>query len=212
MLLINEIFYSIQGESLAAGRPCVFVRLTGCNLRCSWCDTAYAFHQGRSMALGEVLQEVRSHNCRLVEVTGGEPLLQEESIVLMQHLLGEGYEVLLETGGGVGIQSVPPGVKIILDIKCPGSGESESNLWSNLDVLPAGSEVKLVIRDHDDFVWAEEKIRSLNLGARFTVFLSPVQGDCDPGELAAWTLASGLPVRLQIQLHKVLWPDRKRGV
>ncbi len=212
MLQINEIFHSIQGEALAAGRPCVFVRLTGCNLRCAWCDTEYAFHDGSRMAVDEVLREVASHGCRLVEITGGEPLLQEESAVLMERLLSAGYEVLLETGGGVSIEAVPKGVGIILDIKCPGSGESEANLWTNLDLLPAGSQVKLVVRDHDDFVWAANKIRHLELVRRFTVLMAPVQGECSPADLAAWILDSGLEVRLQIQLHKVLWPHRDRGV
>ena len=212
MLKVNEIFHSIQGEARAAGRPCVFVRLTGCNLRCSWCDTEYAFHEGRRMTVDEVLAEVASSGCRLVEVTGGEPLLQAESVVLMQRLLAGGYEVLLETGGGVGIEAVPPGVGIILDIKCPGSGEAEANVWSNLDLLPQGSQVKLVVRDQDDFLWAADTVRSRELTPRFDVFVAPVQGRCDPGDLAAWILKSGLDVRLQIQLHKVLWPNRDRGV
>ena len=211
MLRITEIFHSIQGEALATGRPCVFVRLTGCNLRCAWCDTAYAFHEGRLMTVDAILEEVASYDCRLVEVTGGEPLLQEESAALMERLLASGHEVLLETGGGVSIAPVPRGVGIILDIKCPGSGEPEANLWGNLDLLPTGSEVKLVVRDHDDFLWAADRIRELDLARRFIVLLAPVYGECRPEALAAWILESGLPVRLQIQLHKILWPHSDRG-
>lgn len=164
------------------------------------------------MTVDEVLAEAASHNCRLVEITGGEPLLQEESTVLMERLLDDGYEVLLETGGGVSIEGVPEGVGIILDIKCPGSGESKANLWTNLDLLPVGSQVKLVLRDHDDFVWAVDRIRDLQLVPRYSVLMAPVQGECNPGDLASWILESGLDVRLQVQLHKVLWPDRDRGV
>lgn len=212
MLQINEIFHSIQGEALATGRPCTFVRLTGCNLRCSWCDTEYAFHEGRPMTVGQVMAEVDSHGCSLVEVTGGEPLLQAESVLLMERLLESGREVLIETGGGVSIAAVPRGVGIILDIKCPGSGESESNLWDNLNLLPDGSQVKMVVRDHDDFSWAADRVRELGLTSRFNVFLAPVEGQCSPGDLAEWILESGLDVRLQIQLHKVLWPHLDRGV
>jgi 7-carboxy-7-deazaguanine synthase len=212
MLRINEIFHSIQGEALATGRPCVFVRLTGCNLRCSWCDTEYAFYEGSRMTVEDVVKEVDSYGCNLVEVTGGEPLLQEESILLMERLLESGREVLLETGGGVSIETVPRGVGIILDIKCPGSGESESNLWDNLGLLPDGSQVKMVVRDHDDFLWAVGKVRELRLASRFTVFLAPVEGQCSPTELAKWILETGLELRLQIQLHKILWPDLDRGV
>ncbi len=164
------------------------------------------------MTLEAILEEVAIYGCSLVEVTGGEPLLQEESAALMERLLASGHEVLLETGGGVSIAPVPRGVGIILDIKCPGSGEVEANLWDNLDLLQAGSEVKLVVRDHDDFMWAEDRIRELDLARRFNVILTPVYGECRPETLAAWILASGLPVRLQIQMHKILWPHRDRGV
>jgi len=209
---VNEIFYSIQGEGRDAGRPCVLVRLTGCNLRCQWCDTVYAFQEGRPMEIDRILGEVARYPCKTVELTGGEPLLQEELPLLMRRFLAAGYEVLLETGGGVTIEKVPAGVGILLDVKCPGSGESGSNLWANLDILPPGSQVKMVIQDRDDFLWAVGCIQERALCDRFHVLLSPVKGECDPAALAAWILESGLPVRLQLQLHSILWPDRKRGV
>jgi 7-carboxy-7-deazaguanine synthase len=211
MLQVNEIFHSIQGEGRDSGRPCAFIRLTGCNLRCDWCDTAYAFHEGEAIAIDQILETVDGFNCRLVELTGGEPLLQEEAPALMKRLLAEGYELLLETGGGVSIQDVPEGVGIILDIKCPGSGEVDSNMWSNLDILPQGSQVKLVIRDRDDFQWALKIIRENGLDSRFHVLMSPVRGAIDAADLAAWILESSLQIRLQIQLHSFLWPDRTRG-
>jgi 7-carboxy-7-deazaguanine synthase len=211
MLQVNEIFHSIQGEGRDSGRPCTFIRLTGCNLRCGWCDTAYAFHDGEAIGIDQILETVDSFNCRLVELTGGEPLLQEEAPALLKRLLAEGYELLLETGGGVSIQDVPESVGIILDIKCPGSGEERSNTWSNLDILPQGSQVKLVIRDRDDFQWALKIIRDHDLDSRFHVLMSPVRGVLDAADLAAWILECSLQVRLQIQLHSFLWPDRTRG-
>jgi 7-carboxy-7-deazaguanine synthase len=211
MLQVNEIFHSIQGEGRDSGRPCTFIRLAGCNLRCGWCDTAYAFHEGDAIGIDQILETVDSFKCRLVELTGGEPLLQEEAPALLKRLLAEGYELLLETGGGVSIQDVPESVGIILDIKCPGSGEERSNMWSNLDILPQGSQVKLVIRDRDDFQWALKIIRDHDLDSRFHVLMSPVRGALDAADLAAWILESSLQVRLQIQLHSFLWPDRTRG-
>src|SRR5262245_61028870 len=154
VLRVNEIFHSIQGESTHAGRPCVFVRLTGCNLRCVWCDTAYAFHEGNALSVDDVLQRVASYDCGLVELTGGEPLLQAEAIPLMRALLDRGYEVLLETGGSLPIEAVPEGVRRIVDVKCPGSGESHRNRWENLDVLRPGDELKFVIANREDFDWA----------------------------------------------------------
>ena len=212
MLTINEIFCSIQGESTHAGRPCVFVRLTGCNLRCVWCDTAYAFHEGESMTLEEVLERVESHGTRLVEITGGEPLLQAEVIPLMERLLDRGFEVLLETGGSLPIDEVPEGVKRIVDVKCPRSGESARNHWQNLDQLREGDELKFVVADRDDYRWAAEQIASRDLASRATVLLSPVHGDLDPGKMARWVLEDRLPVRVQIQMHNVLWPGVERGI
>jgi 7-carboxy-7-deazaguanine synthase len=212
VLRINEIFHSIQGESSWAGLPCVFVRLTGCNLRCVWCDTAYAFHEGRSMTLDEVLAAVSRYPCRLVEITGGEPLLQAEAGALMQALLDAGYTVLLETGGSLPIEDVPPGVKRIVDVKCPGSGESERNRWQNLEQLREGDELKFVIAGRDDYEWAARQVRERELAPRWPVLFSPVHGGLAPADLARWTLEDGLPVRVQLQLHKLLWPGVERGV
>lgn len=211
-LVVNEIFYSIQGESSHTGRPCVFVRLTGCNLRCTWCDTAYAFHQGQAMPLDEVLDRVRAYDCPLVEVTGGEPLLQPAVFPLMERLLAEGYEVLLETGGSLSIAQVPEGVKRIVDIKCPGSGEADRNHWDNLEYLGQGDELKFVLADRDDYLWAREQITGRGLDRLATLLFSAVHETLDPAEMARWILEDGLAVRAQIQLHKVLWPAATRGV
>jgi 7-carboxy-7-deazaguanine synthase len=211
-LVVNEIFHSIQGESSHTGRPCVFVRLTGCNLRCSWCDTAYAFHEGRAMSVEEVLERVRAYDCRLVEVTGGEPLLQPAVLPLMKSLLAEGYEVLLETGGSLSIAKVPEGVQRIVDVKCPGSGEADRNLWDNLRYLRQGDELKFVLADRDDYLWAREQITRRGLERQATLLFSAVHEALDPAEMARWILEDGLAVRAQIQLHKVLWPAATRGV
>lgn len=211
MLKVNEIFHSIQGESTHAGRPCVFVRLTGCNLRCAWCDTDYAFFEGRPMSIDAVVDEVRRFGCALVEITGGEPLLQSDAVPLMRALLDAGFEVLVETGGQLAIESVPDGVGRIVDVKCPGSGESERNRWDNLDRLRPGDEVKFVIADADDYAWASDVVRK-RLDGRVPVLFSPVTGRLAPGDLARWMLRDRLPVRLQLQVHKILWPDVVRGV
>lgn len=211
-LQVNEIFYSIQGESSFAGRPCVFVRLTGCNLRCEWCDTAYAFHEGRRMGLDEILLAVEGHPARLVELTGGEPLLQPGALTLMRQLADRGWTVLLETGGSLELAGLDPRVVRIVDVKCPSSGESERNLWSNLAVLRAEDEVKFVLADRADFDYAvrvvEERLRAFG----GPVLFSPVWGRLEPATLARWILESGLSVRLQLQLHKLLWPSETRGV
>ena len=212
MLKVNEIFYSIQGESTFAGLPCVFVRLTGCPLRCSWCDTEYAFHEGRPMSVEEVVREVERHGCKRVEVTGGEPLVQPEAAPLMRALLDRGYEVLLETGGSEPIESVPDGVVRVLDVKCPGSGESERNRWKNLASLRAADQVKFVIRDRTDYLWARDRIREHGLIGRCAVLLSPVHGVLEAADLSGWILEDRLDVRVQIQLHKLLWPGVSRGV
>jgi len=212
MLRVNEIFHSIQGESTHAGRPCVFVRLTGCNLRCVWCDTAYAFHEGEAFTVDEVVERVARYGCSLVEVTGGEPLLQPDSIALMRALLDRGYEVLLETGGSLSIEQVPEGVRRIVDLKCPASGESERNRWDNLDALRPGDELKFVIAGRGDYDWAVSCLRSRSLHEKSTVLFSAVHGDLSAGDLARWVLDDGLPVRVQIQMHKVLWPAAARGV
>jgi len=212
VLVVSEVFHSIQGESTRAGLPCVFVRLTGCNLRCRWCDTAYAFHGGRTMSVDEVVAEVARRGCPLVELTGGEPLLQADAIPLMAELLRRGYRVLLETGGSLPIDAVPEGVIRIVDVKCPGSGEADSNRWENLAGLRPDDEVKFVIAGRADYDWAADIVRGHRLTERCAVLFSPVHGEVEPAELARWVLEGGLPVRVQIQLHKVLWPGRERGV
>jgi len=213
LLTINEIFYSIQGESTYAGRPCVFVRLTACDLRCSWCDTEYAFHEGRKQSLDEVLAEVERADCPLVEVTGGEPLLQEDVYPLIQSLIERGKTVLLETGGHRSTARVPPPVVTILDVKCPGSGESHRNDWSNLERLRPHDEVKFVVKDRADYEFARDVIARYRLAERVAaVHLSPVHGVLDPRELSSWVLADRLPARVQLQLHKYIWEPGTRGV
>jgi len=212
MLQINEVFYSIQGESTHVGRPCVFVRLTGCNLRCSWCDTAYAFHEGREFSVGEVVTRVCEHGCRFVEITGGEPLLQDDCVPLMEALIGRGFEVAVETGGSLPIDRVPAGVKRIVDVKCPGSGMVERNLWTNLGELRDGDELKFVLADRADYLWALDQIRARGLEGRCPLLFSPVHGSLKPADLAEWVLHDRAPVRVQLQLHKQLWPGVDRGV
>jgi 7-carboxy-7-deazaguanine synthase len=213
MLTVNEIFHSIQGESSYAGLPCVFVRLTGCNLRCAWCDTVYAFHEGRQRELDDVLTEVASYGCRLVEVTGGEPLLQPDVHLLMQRLLDAGHEVLLETGGQVSLERVPAGVVRIVDVKCPGSGEAEKTTWNNLASLGARDEVKFVIADRADYEYAKTIVADHGLSSRVAnILFSPVHGQMPATELAAWVLADRLRVRVQLQVHKFIWGPATRGV
>jgi 7-carboxy-7-deazaguanine synthase len=213
MLTINEIFYSVQGESSFAGQPCVFVRLTACDLRCSWCDTEYAFYEGRKQALDDVFDAVASYDCPLVEVTGGEPLLQEDVYPLMQGLLDRGKKVLLETGGHRDTSRVPGEVVTILDVKCPGSGESGRNDWSNLERLRPHDEVKFVIKDRADYDWARDVLERHGLRQRATaIHFSPVHGVLDPKTLSEWVLADRLPVRVQLQIHKYIWSPTTRGV
>ena len=213
MLTINEIFHSIQGESTHVGRPCVFVRLTACDLRCSWCDTPYAFHEGRKMTVDEVVAEVDRHDCPLVEITGGEPLLQDEVYPLMERLLAAGRRVMLETGGHRPIDRVPAAVAKIVDVKCPGSGEADKNHWPNLDALAPADEVKFVIKDRVDYDFARRVIaeRGLDASSRAILF-SPVHGVLDPKTLSEWMLADHVPARLQLQLHKFIWSPTTRGV
>ena len=213
VLTVNEIFYSIQGESTRAGERCVFVRLTACDLRCSWCDTPYAFHEGRKMAIAEVLAEVERFECPMVEVTGGEPLLQKETPVLMRELLARGKTVLVETGGHISLDRVPPGVIRIMDIKCPGSGESHRMDWTNIDRLQPRDEVKFVIADRTDYEYARAALARHALADRVTAVLcSPVHGVLDARSLAEWVLADRLPVRVQLQVHKYIWTPDTRGV
>jgi 7-carboxy-7-deazaguanine synthase len=213
MLTVNEIFHSIQGESTRAGEPCVFVRLTACDLRCSWCDTAYAFHEGRKMSVDEVVAAVDAHGCPLVEITGGEPLLQDDVYPLMERLLAGGRTVMLETGGHRPITRVPAAVVKIVDVKCPGSGEADSNDWTNLQALAPHDEVKFVVGDRADYEYARDVIARYGLAARAAaVLLSPVHGALEPKILSEWMLADRLPARLQLQLHKFIWSPETRGV
>ena len=212
-LRINEIFASIQGESTRAGRPCVFVRLTGCNLRCTWCDTAYAFYDGRQMQIGEIVDRVRGYGCDLVEVTGGEPLLQKGVYALLDALLDQGCTVMVETSGERDVSRVHPRVIKIMDLKCPGSGESDRNRWSNLEWLTPRDEVKFVIADRADYEWARGITRDHNLAARVNaVLMSPVFGGLDSARLAAWIVEDRLAVRMQLQIHKFIWSPTARGV
>ena len=213
MLTINEIFHSIQGESTYAGRPCVFVRLTACDLRCRWCDTPYAFHEGRKMSVDDVVADVEARGCPTVEVTGGEPLLQPDVYPLMQRLLDSGKTVLIETGGHRSIAGVPPGVIRIMDVKCPGSGESEKNDWGNFALLTRTDEVKFVIADRADYDFAKAIVARENLPARVNaVLFSPVHGGLDPKQLSEWVIADRLDVRVQLQVHKYIWSPETRGV
>lgn len=213
MLTVNEIFHSIQGESTHAGRPCVFVRLTACDLRCSWCDTPYAFHEGRKMSVEDVLSQVRGFACDVVEITGGEPLLQADVYLLMQRLLDEGHTVMLETGGHRSVEQVPAGVISVIDVKCPGSGEADRNHWPNLDRLRPTDEVKFVIKDRTDYEYARGVVTAHRLFDRCAaVLFSPVHGVLAPKMLAEWILADRLPVRLQLQAHKYVWGADVRGV
>ena len=213
MLTVNEIFYSVQGESSYAGQPCVFVRLTACDLRCSWCDTPYAFHEGTTQSVDSVVAQVEKVACPLVEVTGGEPLLQEDVYPLMDRLLARGRTVLLETGGHRSTARVPERVVTILDVKCPGSGEAGKNDWSNLDRLRPRDEVKFVIKDRHDYEYARDVIARYGVPHRAAaVHFSPVHGVLNARTLSEWILADNLPVRLQLQLHKYIWDPDTRGV
>jgi 7-carboxy-7-deazaguanine synthase len=212
-LVVNEIFFSIQGESTLAGRPCAFVRLTGCNLRCVWCDTHYAFHEGRRMTVGEIVEAVGALGGDLVEITGGEPLLQEGVYALMNELLARAMTVMIETSGALDIGRIDPRVIRVVDLKCPASGESARNLWSNIELLTRRDEVKFVLSDRADYEWAREMIRRHDLAARVNaVLMSCAFGRLEPARLAAWILADRLPVRLQLQAHKYIWPPDARGV
>ena len=213
MLTVNEIFHSIQGESRRAGEPCVFVRLTACDLRCSWCDTPYSFYEGKKRSIEDVIAEVERYQCPLVEITGGEPLLQEDVYPLMDELLARGLTVMLETGGHRSIARVPAAVLKIVDVKCPGSGESHRNHWENLALVGLGDEMKFVLKDRADYDYAREVIASYHLPERAgALLLSPVHGVLDPKLLAEWVLADRLAVRVQLQLHKFIWSPETRGV
>ena len=213
MLTVNEIFHSIQGESTHAGRPCVFVRLTACDLRCSWCDTPYAFTEGQKMSVEDVLERVHSYNCDVVEITGGEPLLQKDVYPLMERLLDDGRTVMIETGGHLSAEQVPAGVVRVIDVKCPASGEAEKMHWPNLQRLRASDEIKFVIKDRADYEYARDIVARHDLVARSAaVLFSPVHGVLEARQLAQWILADRLAVRLQLQAHKYIWDPQTRGV
>ena len=211
-LLIHEIYRSIQGESTFAGLPCVFVRTTGCGQRCSYCDTPHAFTEGAEISAEDVLQRVLAFDTPLVELTGGEPLLQAEVFPLMTALADAGKTVLLETGGAEDVARVDGRVHIIMDLKCPDSGECERNRLENLDHLKPTDEIKFVIASRRDFDWTIETIQRHHLDRRFTVLLSAVFGRVILADLAEWLLATGLNVRMQLQMHKVIWDPKARGV
>lgn len=217
-LRVTEIFHSIQGESTWIGSPCTFVRLTGCPLRCTWCDTEYSFHGGERMSLESIMERVREIGTPLVEITGGEPLVHRNAFTLAELLLEEGFTVLVETSGAVDVSPLDRRAHKIMDLKCPGSGEVEKNLWSNLDHLTPRDEVKFVVRDRGDYDWARSVIRERGLDERVraatvrALLISPVWDEVDRRELAEWILEDGLPARFQLQLHKLIWDPRARGV
>jgi len=212
MLTVNEVFFSIQGEGTRAGRPSAFLRLTGCPLRCVWCDTAYAFHEGDKRDEDEVLAELALFPTRLLCLTGGEPLAQPAAFPFVTRLLDAGWEVVVETSGHVSIAPLDMRAIAILDVKTPGSGETHRVEWGNLDLLKGKDEVKFVIDGRADYEWSRDLVRKKLLAERCPVLFSPVHGVLDPGTLGRWILEDGLPVRLQVQLHKYLWPGVERGV
>jgi 7-carboxy-7-deazaguanine synthase len=217
-LRITEIFHSIQGESTWAGLPCTFIRLTGCPLRCVWCDTEYSFHGGEKMSLDDIVARAESIGTPLVEITGGEPLIHRNAFVLADRLLDRGFTVLVETSGAIDIAPLDPRTHRIMDLKCPGSGEASRNLWSNLDHLTERDEVKFVIAGRGDYEWARDVIRGRGLAARVeagtlrALLFSPVWESMDFRELAEWVLEDRLPVRFQVQLHKIIWGANVPGV
>lgn len=212
MLKINEIFYSIQGESTYAGRRCVFVRLTYCNLRCTYCDTEYAFYEGNDMSIESIIEEIKGYNCNLVELTGGEPLMQDESLDLMKKLCDLNYEVMLETGGSLRIQNVDNRVKIILDLKTPSSGMMKKNLYDNLNFIKTKDEIKFVIGSREDYEWSKEMISEYKLDRMCPVLFSVVFDELEPAILSEWILVDRLNVIYQLQMHKFIWEPDKRGV
>ncbi len=211
-LVVNEIFHSIQGESSTAGRPCVFIRLTYCNIRCSYCDTAYAFEEGSEMSFDEILRTVGGYGCTLVEVTGGEPLMQENTPALLRRLCDEGYEVMLETGGTLPVASLDPRVRRIIDLKCPSSRMSEKNCWETIEELKQTDEIKFVIGTREDYEWAKEVMKRHGILRRCPVLMSTVFGVLEPVRLCEWILEDRLDVRFQLQVHKYIWDPQMRGV
>ena len=205
MLKINEIFYSLQGESSLAGRPCTFIRMAGCNLRCRYCDTRYAYSNGILMNMDQVLRTVSKYDCPLVLITGGEPLMQDESFALMDKLLELEYQVMLETNGTQPVQNVPEGVVLVMDLKCPSSGEMDKNLYTNIDYLGPADNCKFVIGDRRDYEWASDVIFDYGINELCEVLMSAAHGIIEPREIAEWILKDHMPVRFQLQLHKIIW-------
>ena len=211
-LKVNEIYYSIQGESTHVGRPCIFIRLTYCNLRCTYCDTEYAFYEGKDIEIPEIMAKIKQWNCNLVEVTGGEPLFQDECIDLLNELTTQNYEVLLETGGSLSISDVPIEIVRIVDFKCPSSGMEKKNLWSIVNDLQPHDEVKFVIGDREDFDWAKEMLNKYSLNEKCSILFSPTFGKIDPSLIVEWILKGDIPVRMQLQMHKHIWESEGKGV
>jgi 7-carboxy-7-deazaguanine synthase len=209
---INEIYRSIQGESSYTGLPCVFVRLTYCNLRCTYCDTEYSFYEGQEYTVDQVVEEVRKYQCPLVEITGGEPLLQKDVYPLMDRLAASGLTVLLETGGSIDVGNVSPAVVKIMDLKCPSSGECDRNLYTNLDKLQSHDEIKFVIGTREDYLWTKQILEEHRLTERFRVLLSTVFNQIQPRQVAEWLLEDNLNVRFQLQAHKYIWEPSTKGV
>jgi 7-carboxy-7-deazaguanine synthase len=213
VLKINEIFFSIQGESTNAGLPCVFIRLTYCNLRCVYCDTEYAFYEGKDMSIDDIIKQTESYNCMLVEVTGGEPLMQEGVHELMTRLCNKGYEVMIETGGSLPIENIDKRVKVIMDLKTPCSKMEKKNRYENIQHLKQIDEVKFVVGSREDYEWTKEMISKYDLTSRVAqVLISPVFGEVENIDLANWILQDNLKVRFQIQMHKYIWHPETRGV
>ena len=211
-LKINEIYFSVQGESSYSGLPCIFIRLTYCNLRCTYCDSEYSFYDGEKMKIDEILKEIKKYSCNLVEVTGGEPLLQKNCINLLNELIKNNYDVLLETSGSLSISDVPNKVINIIDFKCPSSKMDSKNMWDNINYLKKNDEIKFVIGDRIDYEWTKQKIEEFKLNQICDILISPVYGEIEPKEIVKWILEDNLKVRFQIQMHKEIWPADKKGV
>ncbi len=212
MLKVNEIYHSIQGESSKSGLPCVFVRLTYCNLRCAYCDTEYAFYDGEDKSIEEIINEVKKYNCKLVEVTGGEPLVQKECLDLMKRLCDEGFDVMLETGGSLTIKDVDERVQIIMDLKCPSSKMEKKNLYENINFLKPKDELKFVIGNREDYDWSKEIISKYDLKTKSEILFSVVFGELEPVSLVNWIIEDKLDVRYQLQMHKYIWHPETKGV
>ena len=212
MLKVNEIYFSVQGESTNAGLPCVFVRLTYCNLRCTYCDTEYAFYEGKNYSIDEIVDEVKKFGCNLVEVTGGEPLFQDECYPLMEKLCNEGFSVMVETGGSLPIRTIDPRVKIIMDLKCPSSGMQKKNMYENINYIKPADEVKFVIGTREDYEWSRDIVLNHKLDEKAKILFSVVFGKLEPVRLVEWILEDKLNVRFQLQMHKFIWEPNAKGV